>query len=43
MKKFTVPDGKIFRVYQAFDRNRYRLYEFEDFPHTTFGKNCQYR
>ena len=38
MKKFTVTDGKIFRVYKAFDRKIEQSYGFGNFPRTAFGE-----
>ena len=44
MKKLTVTDEKIFRVWKAFDRkNIKQSCGFEKFPRTVFGKDCQYR
>ena len=42
MKKFTVTNEKIFRVYKAFDGKKKQSYGFEDFPRTVFGKRKEY-
>ena len=38
MKKFSVIDEQIFRVYKPFEYKRCQSCGYEDFPRTAFGK-----